>query len=179
MSSETSEYIFKVIIIGDAGVGKTSLALRYAKDTFREEYIVSLGVNFLYKETEIEGHKVRIQIWDTGGQERFSALRPKYYEGADAGVICYEITSKSTFESVKKYLEEIRRYCGDIPIALVATKIDLEDRREVSSEEGKKFASEHGLSFFETSAKEAINVNDVFQFLAEEVYYRLKCPKTK
>ncbi|MGQ4833458.1 MAG: Rab family GTPase [Candidatus Asgardarchaeia archaeon] len=165
-----AKYAFKIVTIGDPAVGKTSLVLRYTKNTFSEQYIVSLGVNFLSKVIKVNGESILLQIWDTGGQERFKVLRLAYYKGADGGLIVYDVTSKETFEKVDEYYEELRSICGDIPIALVGNKVDLQDNREVSREEGMKKANELKLLFFETSAKENINVEKAFGELAHVVY---------
>ena len=171
-AKKRAKYAFKIVTIGDPAVGKTSLVLRYTKNTFSEQYIVSLGVNFLSKVIEIKGEPVLLQIWDTGGQERFKVLRLAYYKGADGGLIVYDTTNKETFEKVIEYHEELKSICGNIPMALIGNKIDLKDKREVSREEGQALASNLGLLFFETSAKEDINVKNAFQKLAEAVYER-------
>ncbi|MGQ4914479.1 MAG: Rab family GTPase [Candidatus Asgardarchaeia archaeon] len=163
---EPYQYLFKTIVIGDGMVGKTSLTLRFAHGTFRERYLMTIGVEFAVKIVEVDNKKVKLQIWDTGGQERFSYVRPLYYRGAAGGLVCFDLTNRDTLYNVEKWMNEARKYSGLIPFVLVGTKADLEDQREVSYEEGLEYAKNHGLKYFETSAKTGQNVNEAFKALA-------------
>ena len=170
MFTEPFDIVFKIIVVGDAGVGKTSLALRYTQNTFTEEYIVTIGVNFLSKLVKINNDRVKLQIWDTGGQERFAYIRPSYYKGATGAIITYDITNRESFIHLPRWLKELDKYCEGLITVLVGNKADLEDRRQVEYSEGEDFAKSYSLPFFETSAKENKNVVDVFEYLARAIY---------
>jgi len=164
---ERDTYIFKVIVVGDASVGKTSLTLRYTQDYFSENYIVTIGVNFLKKTIQMDNMDIVLDIWDTGGQERFAYIRASYFKGAAGAIICYDITNKKSFDDLPKWLNEVDKYCEAVPMVLVGTKKDLKDQRQVSVEEGKAFAEAYGMKFFETSAKTGENVEELFNTLAK------------
>lgn len=143
----------KIAVVGEPSVGKTSLATRYATGEFRETYIVTIGMNFYRKNAQINDREVRIQFWDTGGQERYSPLLPVYYKGSDAAIIVYDITSRESFEKISLWLDRVYKYCPNARICLVGNKIDLNTRRQVSNAEGASFSKKLGCRFFETSAK--------------------------
>jgi len=161
------EPIFKIIFIGDPGVGKTSIVLRYATSTFETDYLATIGVNIVAKELSIDGRVVTLVIWDIGSQEQYSRLRKKYYSNASLAVIVYEVTKHKTLESVKGWLDDLRGYVkSSIPIALVGNKIDLPDR-VISREEGQRLAREIHAVFVETSAKTGENVRNLFEKVAK------------
>ncbi|MEQ9714653.1 MAG: GTP-binding protein [Candidatus Asgardarchaeia archaeon] len=170
MGEKKETYIFKIIVVGDAYVGKTSLAIRYAKNYFSETYILTIGVNFLKRVVEYNNKTVVLDIWDTGGQERFNYIRTSYFRGASGAIICYDVTNKKSFENIPKWISEVDQHCEEIPMVLVATKKDLEDQRQVSPEEGKKIAEAYGMQFFETSAKTGENVEKPFEALIEKIF---------
>lgn len=165
-----AQVVYKIIVVGDAGVGKTSLARRYCTGQFNETYIFTLGVDFFSKEIVIQGHPVKLVIYDTGGQERFDFIRGLYFEGAAGAVITYDVTSRRSFERVDFWIEQVHRRCEGIPMILVANKVDLGDQREVSREEGQQRATKGNMPFVETSAKIDYQVEEVFQRLAEKIY---------
>ena len=161
-------YLFKYIIIGDAAVGKSNLLLRYAHGQFKDEYQLTIGVEFGAKTIQINGKQIKIQIWDTAGQEAFQAITRTYYKGAIGALLVYDITRKDTFIHVTKWLEEVRNNSSKtITVILIGNKKDLEDKRQVSYEEGEAFAKENGLMFLETSAKTAYNVVESFNLSAQ------------
>ena len=170
--SEDFEYVLKLIIVGDHRVGKTSLALRYAKNTFQTEYIATIGVNFISKLVKVKNDLIKVQIWDTAGQERFAYVRPSYYKGANGAIVSYDITNRESFQHLPRWLHEIDVYCEDIPLVLASTKLDLEDQRQVEADEGRAFADSYNMSFFETSSKENINVKETFETIIENMYKR-------
>jgi len=168
------DYLFKMLLIGDSGVGKSCLLLRFADDTYTESYISTIGVDFKIRTIELEGKTVKLQIWDTAGQERFRTITSSYYRGAHGIIVVYDVTDRDTFEHVKQWLQEIDRYANEhVNKLLVGNKSDLEDKRQVSKEEGQAFADEHGIKFLETSAKDASNVEPAFQEMAKQIKSRM------
>lgn len=168
MSHDAFDYLFKVVLVGDAEVGKTSLTTRFAYGTFTDGYISTLGVDFIVKSLPINNYIVKLQAWDTAGQERYAGVRPIYYRGAKGALLVFDITMRQSFVNVEKWLDQIRKFSGtEVPIILVGNKIDLVDSRVVTTDEVQVFAAQKGMPFFETSAKTDYAVNDVFQKLAE------------
>jgi small GTP-binding protein len=171
----TFDYLFKVIVVGDGAVGKTSLTRKFTTGQFRESYKMTIGVDFSIKILKIQRNgkskvsTVKLQIWDTGGQERFSYVRPLYYRGALGALVCYDITNRKSFLNLPKWLSDVSKHCGNIPKILIATKADLEELRVVGSDEGLNFAKQEGIPFFETSAKDGLNVEDMFNLLTEHI----------
>ncbi|KAJ4972878.1 hypothetical protein NE237_006052 [Protea cynaroides] len=165
------DYIFKTILIGDSGVGKSNLLSRFVWDKFRHDSKPTIGVEFAYSNTQIDEKLIKTQIWDTAGQERFRAFTSSYYRGALGALLVYDITQRPTFNNLAKWLMEIRDYGdSDMVIALVGNKIDLGHSREVSREEGQSFAEKEGLCFMETSALENLNVGEAFLELITQIY---------
>ncbi len=171
----TFDYLFKVIVVGDGAVGKTALTRKFTTGQFRESYKMTIGVDFSIKILKIQRKgkskisTVKLQIWDTGGQERFSYVRPLYYRGALGALCCYDITNRKSFLNLPKWFADIEKHCGNIPAVLIATKKDIEELRVVGLDEGQSFAKEKGILFFETSAKDGTNVGDTFNDLTEHI----------
>ncbi|KAL3517874.1 hypothetical protein ACH5RR_020463 [Cinchona calisaya] len=168
---EGEEYLFKIVVIGDSAVGKSNLLSRFARDEFDHNSKATIGVEFQTQVVEIDGKEVKAQVWDTAGQERFRAVTSAYYRGAVGALIVYDISRKTTFESIKRWLDELNTHC-DTTVArmLVGNKCDLEDIRDVSMEEGKSLAEEEGLFFIETSALNSTNVNTAFEIVIRDIY---------
>eukprot|EP01138_Halocafeteria_seosinensis_P010801 gb/GECG01011031.1/.p1 GENE.gb/GECG01011031.1/~~gb/GECG01011031.1/.p1 ORF type:complete len:203 (+),score=26.45 gb/GECG01011031.1/:1-609(+) len=167
--------LFKLLIIGDSGVGKSCLLLRFADDTYTESYISTIGVDFKIKTIEVAEKVVKLQIWDTAGQERFRTITSSYYRGAHGIIIVYDITDRESFDNVKQWFNEIERYaCANVNKLLVGNKCDLESKRQVDFEEAQAFADEHGIPFLETSAKDATNVEKSFVTMAEKIKDRMQ-----
>ncbi len=168
MTNGDFDYLFKIIVIGSGGVGKTALTTRFAQGIFRDQYKMTIGVDFSIKTIEINGKKVKLQIWDTGGQERFAYIRPLYYKGASGAIFAFDITNRKSFESLSNtWFNEVFTNCGsNIPWVLVGNKADLPDR-EVSVEEAREFAAQRGVSYIESSAKSGQSVNEVFYALTK------------
>lgn len=168
------DMLFKLLLIGDSGVGKSCLLLRFADDTYTESYISTIGVDFKIRTIELDGKTVKLQIWDTAGQERFRTITSSYYRGAHGIIIVYDITDRESFENVKQWLSEIDRYaCENVNKLLVGNKSDMDSKRQVEYEEAKAFADEHGLPFLETSAKDATNVEKAFHQMASDIKNRM------
>ncbi|KAJ7961649.1 Ras-related protein like [Quillaja saponaria] len=165
------EYLFKIVIIGDSAVGKSNLLSRFARNEFDSNSKATIGVEFQTQVLEIDGKEVKAQIWDTAGQERFRAVTSAYYRGAVGALIVYDISRRSTFDSVKRWLDELTTHCDStLARMLVGNKCDLENIREVSIEEGKSLAEEEGLFFMETSALDSTNVQTAFEIVIREIY---------
>ncbi|MEM2329716.1 MAG: GTP-binding protein [Candidatus Jordarchaeales archaeon] len=162
----TSKYNFKVLVVGDGGVGKTSLTLRFTTGSFKENYMPTLGVNFYSKTVDVEGVLVKLTVWDTGGQERFKPLLPNYFKGGQGSLVVFDVTDSESFKSVEGWVKQVKHYCGDVPIVIVGNKIDLSSERKISREEAARLADRLSAPYFESSAKENIMVKDVFTFLA-------------
>lgn len=159
------DYLFKVIAVGNGAVGKTSITLRFSTGTFRDSYIMTIGVDFAVKTINVQSpegtKKVKLQIWDTGGQERFSYVRPLYYKGAMGGLVVFDVTQLESFQTIPKWFEEVKKNRGNIPLILVGNKVDLPDRK-VSSQQGEQMARRLGVKYLETSAKTGESIERVF-----------------
>ncbi|CAN1141108.1 Ras-related protein RABA5c [Linum perenne] len=168
------EYLFKIVVIGDSAVGKSNLLSRFATNEFDPNSKATIGVEFQTQVVEIDGKEIKAQIWDTAGQERFRAVTSAYYRGAVGALIVYDITRKTTFESVKRWLQELTLQCDTtVGKMLVGNKCDLDEIREVSKEEGKSVAEEEGMFFMETSALDSTNVEAAFEVVIREIYNNL------
>jgi len=174
------DYIFKIVLAGDSGVGKSCLLSRYARNEFTLETKPTIGVEFLTKMVEMPnedpGEKpkfVKSQIWDTAGQERFRAITSAYYRGALGVVVCYDITKRKSFENVNLWLNEMRANCEPVVTMLVGTKTDLQYLREVSTEEGVEFAQREHMLFMETSAQSAVNVEEAFNEVTKTIFHHI------
>jgi small GTP-binding protein len=170
----TLDYLFKIIVVGDGAVGKTTLTKKLITGEFKTKYKMTIGVDLSVKYLKIKEKKIKLQIWDTGGQERFNYVSPIYYRKALGALCCYDITKRASFENVQKWITNIENYCGNIPIVLVATKRDLEDFRVIKEEIGHNFAKERGLCFFETSSKNGFNLKKPFFTLAKLIIQKRK-----
>jgi len=168
------DYLFKLLLIGDSGVGKSCLLLRFADDTYTESYISTIGVDFKIRTIELEGKTIKLQIWDTAGQERFRTITSSYYRGAHGIIVVYDITDAESFNNVKQWLSEIERFaCEGVNKLLVGNKSDLVQKRAVSTEQAKQLADTLNIPFLETSAKNATNVEKAFLTMAAEIKSRV------
>ncbi|ENN75044.1 ras-related protein Rab-35 isoform X2 [Dendroctonus ponderosae] len=163
------DHLFKLLIIGDSGVGKSSLLLRFSDNTFTGSYITTIGVDFKIKTVNIDGQKVKLQIWDTAGQERFRTITSTYYRGTHGVVIVYDVTNGETFANVKRWLHEIDQNCEVVNRVLVGNKNDTPDRKVVLTEDAQRFADTMNIKLFETSAKDNINVEEMFMSITRLV----------
>ena len=175
MSSLDYDYLFKYLIIGNSGVGKSCLLIRFTDDKFEEGYVTTIGVDFKIKTLEIEGKSVKLQIWDTAGQERFRNIVSTYYKGGHGIMMVYDITDLESFGNLNSWLKEIERNASkNVYKILVGNKNDMEKERKVSFEKGMEFANLHGMKFFETSAKENRNVEEAFKEMTKDIINSLK-----
>lgn len=168
-------YLFKYIIIGDTGVGKSCLLLQFTDKRFRNDHDLTIGVEFGARMVSVGGKDIKLQIWDTAGQESFRSITRSYYRGAAGALLVYDITRKDTFAHLATWLEEARQNGNPaMTIMLVGNKTDLESRRMVSTEEGRRFAENNGLLFLEASAKTATNVEEAFVKTAEAIHHKIE-----
>ncbi|XP_024123213.1 ras-related protein ORAB-1 isoform X1 [Oryzias melastigma] len=194
------DYLFKLLLIGDSGVGKSCLLLRFADDTYTESYISTIGVDFKIRTIELDGKTIKLQIvsvgpspglgvrggrlhrsqallrlqWDTAGQERFRTITSSYYRGAHGIIVVYDVTDQESFNNVKQWLQEIDRYASEnVNKLLVGNKCDLTTRKVVDYTTAKEFADNLGIPFLETSAKSATNVEQAFMTMAAEIKKRM------
>jgi len=170
MSVTEYDYLFKLLLIGDSGVGKSCLLLRFADQSYTESYISTIGVDFKIRTIELDGKTIKLQIWDTAGQERFRTITSSYYRGAHGIIVVYDVCEIESFNNVKTWLAEIDRYaCENVNKLLVGNKCDQTSRRQVDYETGKQFAERVGIPFIETSAKTATNVDRAFTAMAADI----------
>jgi len=159
---------FKLVFLGEQSVGKTSLITRFMYDSFDNTYQATIGIDFLSKTMYLEDRTVRLQLWDTAGQERFRSLIPSYIRDSSVAVVVYDITNRNSFLNTTKWVDDVRGERGnDVIIVLVGNKTDLNDKRQVTTEEGEKKAQEFKVMFIETSAKAGHNVKTLFKRIAQ------------
>ncbi|TLD10285.1 hypothetical protein PgNI_06048 [Pyricularia grisea] len=174
IGSSMYDYLFKLLLIGDSGVGKSCLLLRFADDTYTESYISTIGVDFKIRTIELDGKTVKLQIWDTAGQERFRTITSSYYRGAHGICVVYDVTDMDSFNNVKQWLQEIDRYATEgVNKLLVGNKSDMADKKVVDYTVAKEFADSLGIPFLETSAKNANNVEQAFLTMARQIKERM------
>jgi Ras-related protein Rab-1A len=169
------DYLFKLLLIGDCGVGKSCLMTRFADGTFRGSYMATVGVDFKIRKVKVGGKVCKLQIWDTAGQERFRTLTSAYYRNAHGFLVTYDVTDDKSFRNVKHWLKEIDvKASGEVCKVLVGNKIDLKDQRKVGPSEGQELAEELEMLFVETSAKDNTNVNTAFTAIAYQMVKRVE-----
>lgn len=165
------DYLFKVVLIGDSGVGKSNLLSRFTRNEFNLESKSTIGVEFATRSIQVDGKTIKAQIWDTAGQERYRAITSAYYRGAVGALLVYDIAKHLTYENVERWLRELRDHAdANIVIMLVGNKSDLRHLRAVPTDEAKSFAETNQLSFIETSALDSTNVETAFHNILTEIY---------
>lgn len=170
MAKKTYDLLFKLLLIGDSGVGKTSILFRFSDDAFTPTFISTIGIDFKIKTIELRGKRIKLQIWDTAGQERFHTITTSYYRGAMGIMLVYDITNAKSFDNIQKWLRNIDEHANeDVEKMIVGNKCDMEDRRIITKEKGEAIAREHGIRFMETSASSNINVERAFLELAKAI----------
>ncbi|MHA1519050.1 MAG: GTP-binding protein [Promethearchaeota archaeon] len=169
--AEKYDFLFKCTILGDGGTGKTAIVVRFSQGFFKENYKMTIGVEFAVKSITVKGsqehdYNVKLQVWDVGGQDRFQYVRPLYYKGAMGCIILYDVTNRESFDHIPRWIEEIRKEVGEIPTLMVGNKCDLNEQRVVSRKEAEKFAKKLKFLYAESSAKSGSGVGDIFKILA-------------
>jgi len=170
MSKKNYDLLFKLLLIGDSGVGKTCILFRFSDDAFQTTFISTIGIDFKIKTIDLKGKRIKLQIWDTAGQERFHTITTSYYRGAMGIMLVYDITNSKSFDNIAKWLRNIDEHANeDVEKMILGNKCDMQDKRVVSKERGETIAREHGIRFLETSAKANINIDRAFLDLAEAI----------
>ncbi|XP_022335244.1 ras-related protein Rab-10-like [Crassostrea virginica] len=173
--SKRYDVLLRLLLIGETGVGKTCVLCRYASEEFIDSHITTIGIDFKMKTISLGGKTIKVQIWDTAGQERFESITKQFYRRAQGVILVYDITSKNSFEAVPKWLSYVRQFGReDVSVLLMGNKKDKAENRQVLEEEGKKFAKENNLLFYETSAKDSANLEKAFYSLCEDVIHKEK-----
>ncbi len=162
-------YLLKVVTVGAASVGKTSIIIRYSTGAFREHYSPTLGTGFAYKKLQIGNNFINLQIWDLGSQDFLERVRANYYIGTQGVIFMYDVTSWESFNAVEDWKNEVDRHVDDYKSLLVANKIDLVDERVVSTEEGENLAKQYGMDYIEVSVLLDNNVNKAFEMIAASI----------
>lgn len=171
-SAPEYDYLFKLLLIGDSGVGKSNVLLRFADDVYKEDFTATIGVDFKICSRTIDGKLVKMQLWDTAGQERFRVITSSYYRGSHGIMVVYDISDRESFEHVRMWMQEIEKYAGQDEICrlLIGNKCDLPNsKRVITREEGQELAEELGVPFLETSARHAHNIAQAFDVVCREI----------
>nr|XP_020447288.1 ras-related protein Rab-8A-like [Monopterus albus] len=172
--AKTYDYLFKLLLIGDSGVGKTCVLFRFSEDAFNSTFISTIGIDFKIRTIELDGKKIKLQIWDTAGQERFRTITTAYYRGAMGIMLVYDITNEKSFDNIKNWIRNIEEHASsDVEKMVLGNKCDINEKRQVSKERGEKLALEYGIKFMETSAKANINVENAFLTLARDIKLKM------
>ncbi|KAL5013215.1 hypothetical protein ScPMuIL_007485 [Solemya velum] len=173
-TDDVFDYLFKIVLIGDAGVGKTCVVQRFKSGTYVEKHGSTIGVDFTMKTLQIDGKLVKLQIWDTAGQERFRTITQSYYRSANGVVIAYDLTKRASFDNIPRWLDDVKRYAGsNLVQLLIGNKRDMESLREVNITEAKTLAQHYNmLDSIETSAKDNTNIDEVFFKMAKDLKRR-------
>ena len=167
---KSHDFLYKVVLIGDSGVGKSNLLSRFSRNEFDLDARSTIGVEFSTKNITIDDKIIKLQIWDTAGQERYDSITSVYYRGASGAILVYDTTKRETFNHINKWYKELANYTEKIRVILIGNKYDLKNLREISTEEGEKYAKENNIIFAETSALTSHNVHDAFIKIGEDIY---------
>ena len=167
---EDYDFMFKLLLIGDSGVGKSCLLLRFCEDSFTPSFITTIGIDFKIRTVEVDGKRIKLQIWDTAGQERFRTITSAYYRGAMGILLVYDVTNEESFLSIRNWMLSIDQYASEgVQRILIGNKCDMASRKVVDYSTGKELADEYNVRFLETSAKSSTNVEEAFVSLARDI----------
>jgi len=168
------DYLIKLLLIGDSGVGKSCLLLRFSDDSFTPSFITTIGIDFKIRTIDLDGKRIKLQIWDTAGQERFRTITTAYYRGAMGILLVYDVTDEKSFGNIRNWIRNIEQHATEsVNKILIGNKCDMVDKKVIDYERGKALADEYGIKFLETSAKNSINVEESFVTLAKDIKKRL------
>ena len=175
-SNQQYDHLIKLLLIGDSGVWKSCLLLRFSDDQFTTSFITTIGIDFKIRTVDLDGSRVKLQIWDTAGQERFRTITTAYYRGAMGILLTYDVTDEQSFDNVRNWMRNIEQHATEnVCKILVGNKSDVpEEKRRVSAARGKAMADEFGIPFFETSAKAGFQVEDAFFSIARDCVSKIK-----
>eukprot|EP00162_Nutomonas_longa_P004796 comp15509_c0_seq1/m.23682 comp15509_c0_seq1/g.23682 ORF comp15509_c0_seq1/g.23682 comp15509_c0_seq1/m.23682 type:complete len:210 (-) comp15509_c0_seq1:185-814(-) len=168
------DYLIKLLLIGDSGVGKSCLLLRFSDNTFTTSFITTIGIDFKIRTIELDGKKIKLQIWDTAGQERFRTITTAYYRGAMGILLVYDVTDETSFANIRNWMRNIEQHASEnVNKMLIGNKCDMTDKKVVDPSRASALADEYGIKFMETSAKNNINVDQAFYSIAKDIKKRL------
>lgn len=174
-TTRTYDYLFKLLLIGDSGVGKTSILFKFSEDTFSPAFISTIGIDFKIRTIEVDGKKIKLQVWDTAGQERFRTITTAYYRGAMGIMLVYDVSNMRSYESMINWIRNIEMHATqDVELMILGNKCDVADKRQVTREKGEQLALQHGVKFMETSAKANINIEEAFFTLARDIKLKVE-----
>ncbi|KAI9197129.1 ras family-domain-containing protein [Polychytrium aggregatum] len=172
--SATYDYLIKLLLIGDSGVGKSCLLLRFSDDSFTPSFITTIGIDFKIRTIDLDGKRIKLQIWDTAGQERFRTITTAYYRGAMGILLTYDVTDERSFNNIRNWIRNIEQHASEgVNKILIGNKCDMLEKKVISKEQGQALADEYGIRFIETSAKSNIGVEEAFFSLARDIKKRL------
>jgi len=166
---DTYDYLFKILLIGNPSVGKSSIFSQYIDNNYYNLGVSTMGLDFKIKTIKIDNKYIKLQIWDTGGQERFKTITRSYYRGSHGIIIVFDITNRNSFNNIRNWIYEINKHTENTSNILVGNKIDLNDVREITYKEAKEFADTYDLTYMEVSASDNINIDNIFDFLSKEL----------
>jgi Ras-related protein Rab-10 len=173
MAKQAYDYLFKILLIGDSGVGKTCILCRFSDDSFNSSFISTIGIDFKMKTIDLNGKKIKLQIWDTAGQERFYTITSTYYRGAMGIMLCYDITDGKSFDSIGKWLRNIEENANeDVVKMIIGNKCDMEDKRVITADRGQEVGKHHAIPFIETSARTNVNITRAFHDITLRILER-------
>ncbi|MFX1442617.1 MAG: Rab family GTPase [Promethearchaeota archaeon] len=179
MTDNKDKFVFKIVVVGDAAVGKTSLIKKFTQGTFQEDYIQTIGAQLSSYQDDVNGDKIELFFWDIAGQDTFHFLRPAFYQGSRGAIVVYSIEDsnhgKKSFEHIDEWHEDIKIYCGDLPTVLLGNKVDLVDTKKLKEKKVLKLMKKRGfIGYYKTSAKTGDGVINAFQALIKELYNKYK-----
>jgi len=168
------DFLIKLLLIGDSGVGKSCLLLRFSDDTFTTSFITTIGIDFKIRTIELDGKRIKLQIWDTAGQERFRTITTAYYRGAMGILLTYDVTDETSFSNIRQWMKNIEEHAAEgVNKVLLGNKCDLVEKKVVDTSRGQALADEYNIKYLETSAKNNINVEEAFFTIARDIKGRL------